>query len=225
MSRFLFILLMVFSETVFAQSKTVLIAFWVSFGKEPLELNKDYYLSGDTLQLETVKFYISNIQFYQDSLLVYSHEPKQHLLDLENPHSLLIPTTLIRDKPFNTIQFSLGIDSTTNVSGALGGDLDPTKGMYWTWQSGYINVKIEGKSSKCPARKNRFQYHLGGYQSPFYARQQCTYLIKPKELVHIELPLDAFFEKTDTKVYYEIMSPSSDAVHLSQLLSSLFIID
>ena len=53
----------------------------------------------------------------------------------------------------------------------MGGDLDPTKGMYWAWQSGYINFKMEGSCSQCLATKNNFEFHLGGYQQPFYAMQ------------------------------------------------------
>ena len=68
--------------------------------------------------------------------------------------ALQIPSNI----PFSKLKFQLGIDSLTNVSGAMGGDLDPTKGMYWTWQSGYINMKIEGKSNSCKTRKNQFQF-------------------------------------------------------------------
>ena len=72
---------------------------------------------------------------------------------------------------FNTIAFNLGIDSITNVSGAQGGDLDPTKGMYWAWQSGFINIKLQGTSNSCPPPKNEFEFHLGGYQYPFNSLQ------------------------------------------------------
>jgi hypothetical protein len=50
--------------------------------------------------------------------------------DKHSKLSFDLPTYLKYDQ----IQFQLGIDSLTNVSGAMGGDLDPTKGMYWTWQ-------------------------------------------------------------------------------------------
>ena len=71
------------------------------------------------------------------------------------------------DTEFDAIQFNLGIDSLTNVSGALGGDLDPTKGMYWTWQNGYVNFKLQGTSDLCNNPKNEFEFHLGGYLKPF----------------------------------------------------------
>ena len=76
------------------------------------------------------------------------------------------------------IKFNLGIDSLTNVSGVMGGDLDPTKGMYWTWQSGYINFKMEGSSAVCPTRNHEFQFHIGGYQDPFYAMQTLELEVK-----------------------------------------------
>jgi len=48
------------------------------------------------------------------------------------------------------------VDSLANVSGAMSNDLDATKGMYWSWQSGFINLKIEGKSASCKTRKINF---------------------------------------------------------------------
>ena len=59
------------------------------------------------------------------------------------------------------IYFQIGIDSLTNVSGDLDGDLDPALGMYWAWNSGYINMKLEGKSSSCKSVKKEFQFHIG----------------------------------------------------------------
>ena len=72
-------------------------------------------------------------------------------------------------KNIKSISFCIGIDSLASVSGALSGDLDPSNGMYWAWQSGYINMKIEGTSSSCKTRKNSFNFHIGGYLKPYNA--------------------------------------------------------
>jgi hypothetical protein len=44
------------------------------------------------------------------------------------------------------IRFLLGVDSARNVSGIQTGALDPARGMFWTWNSGYVMAKIEGSS-------------------------------------------------------------------------------
>lgn len=72
---------------------------------------------------------------------------------------------------YDAFRFNPGIDSLENVSGAFGGDLDPTKGMYWAWHSGDINFKLEGHSAGCGSRDNAFQLRLGGYQAPHASLQ------------------------------------------------------
>ena len=106
---------------------------------------------------------------------------KAHLIDVFEVDTLKINFKKLDFKKIKMIQFNIGIDSLTNVSGALGGDLDPQKGMYWAWQSGYINTKIEGRSPHCKNRKNAFQFHIGGYLQPFYAIRR------------VEMPLNAFY--------------------------------
>ena len=117
----------------------------------------------------------------------------------------------------------MGIDSLTNVSGAMGGDLDPTKGMYWTWQNGYINFKLEGFNAVCNTRNHFFQYHLGGYQSPFATVQTLVLPLKSKaKEVVVDVAIDKFLEEIDMSKTAEIMSPGAVAVELSKKLKGIF---
>jgi hypothetical protein len=50
------------------------------------------------------------------------------------------------------------------VSGAQTGALDPTKGMFWTWNTGYIMAKLEGNSQLANTPNNEIQYHIGGFK-------------------------------------------------------------
>ncbi|MEM6805007.1 MAG: MbnP family protein, partial [Bacteroidota bacterium] len=135
---------------------------------EVLKLEKRYYIPEleDSLSFDRIKFYLSEVEFFEADKKVGSLAQKHLLVDVENPESLSIPIQGNTSTSFDKIHFQLGIDSLTSVSGVFGGDLDPMQGMYWSWQSGYINVKIEGKADKCPARKYKFQFHLGGYAYP-----------------------------------------------------------
>ena len=56
----------------------------------------------------------------------------------------------------------VGVDSARNVSGAQTGALDPAKGMFWTWNTGYIMAKLEGNSPASPT--GIFEYHIGGFK-------------------------------------------------------------
>ena len=64
---------------------------------------------------------------------------------------------------YNKISFLLGVDSLKNVSGIQTGALDPLKDMFWTWKSGYVMAKLEGRSSASTLPHHMFEYHIGGF--------------------------------------------------------------
>ena len=121
-------------NAVFCQkNREINLVFNPVFGNQTIAFNDSVYLlkNGNNIKFETLKFYISAIQFYNDGKLVWQEKKSYHLYDATalNHQSikLSIPSTI----KFSRLTFNLGIDSVTNVSGALGNDLDPTKGMYW----------------------------------------------------------------------------------------------
>lgn len=176
----------------------------------------------DSIQFETLKFYISNIQLLFSGNVVYTESGSFHLIDAADAKSLKISLHPDSKISYNEIHFNLGIDSNTNVSGAQGGDLDPTKGMYWTWQSGYINFKLEGTSVVCPTLKNKFEFHLGGYQAPFKTLQAIRLKIHSKGVKDIYLDLKKYFDAIDLKKQNQVMSPNQQAVELSAILTKCF---
>ena len=203
---------------------TVTIRFVPTFNKEVVQLGQSYFLRSlnDSVLFETLKFYVSKPENVVGKTLTHKATPEFRLVDMENPSSMEMQGTLPENSDFNTLQFLLGVDSATNMAGAQGGDLDPTKGMYWSWQSGYINFRLEGKSKSCPARKNVFQYHLGGYQAPFNAAQVVELKnVATKEIV-ITIALDELLTKVDITKNYEIMSPGEKAMEFAQLLTTVF---
>lgn len=174
--------------------------------------------------VELCRMYISDIEFLEGENVVMTLPKRHHLLDAEDKETWWIyPEGLCVPKTCDGIRFSLGIDSLTNVSGALGGDLDPTLGMYWAWQSGYVNMKIEGTNPNCPARGNRFQYHLGGYSGAFNAIQRVKLPITDldKALV-ILVDIGAFLRQVNIAEEYEVMSPGLRAVELSRMAVDMF---
>ncbi|MCB0479666.1 MAG: hypothetical protein KDC84_15975, partial [Crocinitomicaceae bacterium] len=144
----------------FSQSETTIhVSFEAQWDGEKLA-NESQYFGKDSIQISEFRFYVSNLVFEREGT-GFMEQESFHLVDIfgQNNFDVNFPPFF----KFDTLEFYLGIDSITNVAGVMGGDLDPTKGMYWTWQSGYINLKLEGKSPKSPTSKNEFQYHLGGY--------------------------------------------------------------
>jgi hypothetical protein len=195
----------------------------------PLRLDSAYTLpDSDSATFHTLRFYLSGLQATSGDHLIGTPLPPR-LLDLGEPASMRIPLTLPAGAQVEALHFQLGIDSATNVAGALGGDLDPTLGMYWAWQSGYINFKLEGNSPRCPTRRNAFQYHLGGYLAPFASLQTVRLPLPstdgPRQEVVIGLAIDRLLAGIDLRTTHTVMSPGAGSAALSQLLGTLFTVE
>ncbi|MEM1359454.1 MAG: MbnP family protein [Bacteroidota bacterium] len=173
-------------------------------------------------QVETLRFYLSNIRLLRGGAEVYTPTKKHHLLDVEIPASLTIPLDLPESLRYDELVFTIGVDSLTSAAGVFGGDLDPTLGMYWTWRSGYIHFKLEGSAPECPGRNHRFQFHVGGYQAPFNAIREVRLAVDSKEPISVRVDLDRFFQATDLREKYQVMSPNEEAMTLADLLTHLF---
>ncbi len=206
-----------------AQSvKTLQFSF--SCGSTKLNINDSLIQLNDSndLQIKALKFYVSNIQFLKNGKVALEEKNSSHLVDVSDAKSFQISIENKKNIEFDELKFDLGIDSTTNVSGAMGGDLDPTKGMYWAWQSGYINFKLEGTSKVCNTRNNEFQFHLGGYLQPNYCLQTLSFPLVNQGEINIDLDVRKIFEQIDLAKTNHIMSPSAEAVLISKIAANAF---
>ena len=194
------------------------------FGDTLLTLNSGHYTlqNGDSVQISTCRFYISHIQLFNYAERVWTDPQRVHLIDIEQPETGELPMNIPANMPFTDIEFQLGIDSLTHMSGVFGGDLDPMKGMYWAWQSGYINFKLEGKSPICPTRRNAFQFHIGGYAAPNNALQIVKLDVNRRKPLIIHVDIQKFLSHLDLKKQHTFMIPSLEAVDLAQLMASCF---
>lgn len=193
----------------------------LNWKNEPLQLGKNYTSSTDTLQINIVKFYISNVEIHYEDHTICKETNHHNLIDFEKENFIPIPRS---NKIIAKLIFSIGIDSTTNVSGALSDDLDVTNGMYWAWQSGFINMKIEGSSSSCNTRKNVFQFHIGGYLKPNYALRQIS-LYPNKEVFQLRADLSKLFETIDLSELNSVMIPGKKAMEIADSTTKLFSIE
>ena len=189
------------------------------FGNSNLQLDHWYKLkSGDSVKIETLSFYISGIELLNNGTSVWKEKNSFHLIEASQSNAIKIPSGI----KYDHIKFNLGIDSITNVSGAMGGDLDPTKGMYWTWQSGYINLKLEGKSNLCATKKNEFQFHLGGYQNPFNSLQTIELSVKENQRIKIVLDMEKVFVQLNLSKQNHVMMPCKEAMISAKNIAKLF---
>ncbi|MFM7596403.1 MAG: MbnP family protein, partial [Flavobacteriales bacterium] len=78
----------------------------------------------DSIRLDQFKFYVGN-----------QHGDYQ-LVDASDTNTL---TLFFKD----TLLY-IGMDSLSNTLGKLEGPFDPLLGMYWAWNTGYIQLKVVG---------------------------------------------------------------------------------
>lgn len=179
----------------------------------------DYLYKNDSVEITSLRFYVSNIKLYYQHKLVWN-ETSFHLIDFLNSQ----PSALLLNIPsglnYDTFSFDLGVDSITNTSGALGGDLDPSKAMYWTWQSGYINLKLEGHFSHKGQHKQEFQFHLGGYKKPYDALRTITLNCSKQKEITIDFDLMKLLAILNST--HHIMSPSKDAMIMADKAAQAF---
>lgn len=119
---------------------------------------------------------------------------------------------------YDELQFSIGIDSTTNALGALGGALDPINGMYWTWQSGYIHFKLEGKRKRGTDKAQNFQYHIGGYQHPYNTCRSIRLKTENHDTLLLSLDIKTMIQTAE----HNIMSPGPAALKLANQMPGIF---
>lgn len=224
--KYLILFNLIFISALWSQEeKEITLVFSAKFGQEILELEKEYQIDTNHYSISSLKFYLSNFRIHQNKETIQLKK-EACLIDYSKPETSIIkiPFDSLAIPFFDSISFDLGIDSLTNVSGVYGGDLDPTKGMYWAWQSGYINFKLEGKSNLSPARKQEFHFHLGGYLPPFQNIQNLSFSITNSKL-KLNLDLYSFFQETNLQNDYKVMSPGTKAVSKSKFIKNLFQIE
>ena len=165
---FLFAISTVFSQNEKSNSRLVLKLIPV-FNNQKLIMNENEYVThqNDTIKIAVFKMYVSNVTLKSNVKLESINLPNYFLVDAEDTSTLNLSLSNILPSTYHQLQFLIGIDSLTNVSGALDGDLDPIKGMFWAWNTGYISAKMEGNFKNGNISKNKFEFHIGGYQKPY----------------------------------------------------------
>lgn len=182
--NFLFVLLSI-SFLCNAQDRSYKLVFNLLYGENEIGqgkkicLEKDYWIT-----FTKFKFYIGNPVYFEKGRLINTVQNRYDLLDFSDSTALTVEYSV--PSSTDSLCVSIGTDSLTNVSGLYDGALDPLNGMYWAWNSGYINVKIEGTSTYVSNDDHKFEFHIGGYMSPYTTERQIC--ITPySQIIHLNI--------------------------------------
>lgn len=151
-----------------AQNQGVTVRFKPVFNGVPLQLEQRSYTTaqGEAVVITACRLYVSGLQLQYRDGSTYHEPTSYHLLDAEADSTWTIRLPLAPNQPLTALAFSVGVDSLANVTGAHTGALDPARGMYWAWHSGYVNAKLEGRSPQAGSPRREFEFHVGGYAAP-----------------------------------------------------------
>jgi hypothetical protein len=173
-----------------------------------LNIRIEHFVGGRQLSLDSVEyknalgqvFTVSRFRYYLSNVTLKNADgatfqsQDYFLVDESVQDSKLITLTGVPVGTYSSISFTIGVDSLHNCSGAQSGALDPINGMFWTWNTGYIFLKLEGHANASVSPGHIFEYHIGGYMAPNNCIRQVTLNFRKKGL-HIandktdELPL------------------------------------
>ena len=162
----------------------LIIHFKAVINGEPFKKGVNYHNSFDEpFTIDRFKFYIGKINLGRSdgSNATPQNTDDYFLIDFSDIISTSVKIHIEPGK-YNTIHFLLGVDSGRNVSGAQTGALDPIKGMFWTWNSGYVMAKLEGTSSLSNQPAHIFEYHIGGYREPNNTIRSISLAFRDKDL-------------------------------------------
>ncbi len=189
---------------------TLLIRFINTANGKPVVLTDSLYSNffGEKYSISKLKYYISHIAVTTGNGKTNTWNDSYLVDENAGETSILINTDAGR---YHTIGFLLGVDSARNCSGAQDGALDPMKGMFWTWNSGYIMFKLEGYSTASTADLQRIEHHIGGYKGAdnvttyisLDVKQPQSLVINPGETTELllEMNLDNYWhDKNDIRI-------------------------
>lgn len=139
-------------------------------GDEDLILNTALYTnaSGETYNITKFNYYVSNIVLLNEDGSEYTvpKDDSYFLIQEDNASSTVVELEDVPAGNYKGIKFIAGIDSlkcTAPVEERTG-VLDPAGAgadMYWSWNSGYIFLKMEGTSTA--STMGDYMYHIGGF--------------------------------------------------------------
>lgn len=183
------------------------------------------------LHVELLKCYVGKIEVLDANKQVLGKDSIPYrLLNFSDPGSMQFSIPFVGGYA-NYVRLTLGVDSLTNASGVHCCSLDPANGMYWSWQSGYIQFKLEGKDKSGQA----LTLHLGGFSNahmssytvdiPIVRLVTLIPVLPPEKRVQnlmIQLDLSAFLEDVQTNKEYSLMSPNAHVSNYMKALSNSF---
>ncbi|MDB5986202.1 MAG: hypothetical protein JWR16_1255 [Nevskia sp.] len=197
--------------------------------------------AGDEFSVTRLRYYLSNFRlrradgsWYQAPVDAKSGAG-YFLVDAADPASQTFEFMRAPAGDYSGIAFMLGVDDARNSAGVQTGTLDPARGMFWTWRTGYIFFSLEGASPQSTADQHALSFHVGGGGTVSLARTvflpsgdtPLRVRANVEPLVHLHADVAALFHAVHEIRLAElntVMEPAQGA-ELADNAASMFRID
>jgi len=130
--------------------------------------------TGDSLNFSDLRYYVTDVSLTDVNGNVWEEPESYYLIDIEDHMGGIFAE--INDVPagdYTSMSFLLGVDSSRVAEGAQPGVLAPSD-MFWSWNSGYIFLRMEGASPNAVDNGGAFVFHVGGWKEPNVASVRKT---------------------------------------------------
>ena len=157
-----------------ADKNTVTLEFDNRVGSKPMVLNTATYKNGagEEFTVTAFNYFVSNVALTKSDGSVLKFPDQYFLVRQADAKTLTADLPNVPAGDYKNVSFTVGVDSSRSVADVSlrTGVLDVASygddGMYWSWNSGYIFLKLEGTSPVVPTRtdgRKLFQMHVGGF--------------------------------------------------------------
>ncbi len=116
--------------------------------------------AGNLYTINLLKYYVTNMVLVDENNKEWLAK-NYHLINIDEPAQNTFLLSGIPNAKYTKMKFILGVDSSRNTSGVQDGFLDPSYGMIWDWNTGYIFFKHEGNYKNSLNEIKPLRSHLG----------------------------------------------------------------
>lgn len=116
--------------------------------------------AGNLYTINLLKYYVTNMVLVDENNKEWLAKNYQ-LINIDEPSQNTFLLSGIPNAKYTKMKFILGVDSLRNLSGVQDGFLDPSYGMLWDWNTGYIFFKQEGNYKNTLNEIKPLRLHLG----------------------------------------------------------------
>lgn len=211
------------------------IEFSNSAGSDGFNLGQEYTdQHGDKFTVNVFKYYVSNIMLTGPGVS-YTEPNSYHLIDHNSPAGSTFNFTDMPYGQYNSITFTVGVDSTHNVAGPHTGALDPSNNMFLSATAGYVMLKLEGTSPISTQPGHAITFHPSGFWGPNTALRQVTVaLSQPISVtgdvtrvshVHVYADVLSIFKAPnviDLSITNSVITPGPDVTKIADNYAGMF---